>query len=85
MVSTAQQVDDTKEYQLHVLTNNKTYIFLSSKIVSSSISSFIKLINSFHQNCLLNVFLLIQVTKKSMANFLLDKVDFLYPINIDIP
>ena len=33
--------------------NNKTYIFLSSKILSNSIWSLISLINFFHHNCLI--------------------------------
>ena len=33
--------------------NNKTYLFLSSKILSSPILSFIKLLNFFYQNCLI--------------------------------
>ena len=76
---------ERKEYELHVLTNNKMYIFLLSKILSSSILSFIKLTNFFHQNCLIlpNVFISLS-DKKINDKFLLDKVDFLYSINIDI-
>ena len=33
--------------------NNKTYPFLSQKILSRSILSFIKLLNFFYQNCLI--------------------------------
>ena len=63
-----------------------TYNFLSSKVLSSSVLSFIELVNFFHQNCLTLpiVFLLIQMIRKSMTHFLLAKVDFQYSINIDI-
>ena len=48
--------------------NNKTYIFVSSKVLSRSMLSFVTLITSFHQTCLIlpNVFLLIQMTRKVM-------------------
>ena len=44
MASRAQQVDDTKGSDMNydIESNNKTYLFRSSKFLSSSIISFIK-------------------------------------------
>ena len=66
--STAKQVDDTKGGDTCLKLNNKTYIFLSSEILSSSILSFINLINFFHQYYLILLENWLYIMRKNLCH-----------------
>ena len=55
MAQTAQKINDTKEPNTNYCRelNSKAYIFLSWKILSNSLLSFINLIILFHQDYLI--------------------------------